>query len=81
MAKLTSINPGNERVVGLVKISIKNEVVDVFKRAKKFSPWSRIPFENQKEKEELAKIIILEMGKPLKEVLEEVRGTLEEIHY
>lgn len=48
MAKLNSINPANGRVVGSVKISTKNEVINAFKKAKKIFPvWKRIPIEKR----------------------------------
>jgi succinate-semialdehyde dehydrogenase/glutarate-semialdehyde dehydrogenase len=94
MAKLSSINPANGKIVGQVKISTKNEVANAFLKAKKVFPiWSQIPMEKrieciakfakeiQKQKNELAKIITLEMGKPYKEALAEITGTLEDLDY
>ncbi|MDI6806615.1 MAG: aldehyde dehydrogenase family protein [Candidatus Aenigmarchaeota archaeon] len=94
MGRLNSINPADGSVVGSVKISTKSDVANAFKKAKKIFPlWSRTPLEErieyidkfaeeiQKQKEELAKIITLEMGKPYKEALGEVAGCRETIRY
>ena len=94
MAKLNSINPANGKIVGSVKVSTKNEVMNAFKKAEKVFPiWSKIPVEKrikyidkfakeiQKQKRELAKIITLEMGKPYQEALGEIAGALADLKY
>mgnify|MGYP005846890639 CR=1 FL=1 len=94
MAKLYSINPANGEVVGSVEVSTKNEVANAFKRARKaFLVWRKTPVkkrveyidkfskEIKKEKEELAKIITREMGKPYQEALDEVAGCQADLWY
>lgn len=94
MAKLYSINPANGEIIGAVKISTKNDLIKAFKKAQKtFLFWKkthlleRIEYikkfakEIQVQKKELAKIITLEMGKPLKEAVGEVEGVLADLRY
>ncbi|MBI3273709.1 MAG: aldehyde dehydrogenase family protein, partial [Candidatus Colwellbacteria bacterium] len=83
--KLQSINPHDQSVVGEVEISTAEDVVLAVSRARgAFSGWRHTPIEERiayikkyrqkiaEHKEEIARLTTLEMGKPLKQSLEDV---------
>lgn len=78
--QLQSINPADQSIVGTVKIATKQEIERALKKAKKaFASWRDTPLKTRasyvekftqefwKRKKKLAKLITLEMGKPLHE--------------
>ncbi len=78
MAKLVSINPANNKILGEVGISAKQEIIDKVKEAKKaLKVWKDLGLEERvkllrvvgekllKNKEELAKLATSEMGMPI----------------
>ena len=94
MAKLISINPATGKELGSVKIATKAEVEAAVVTARKgFEVWREVPLEKRqkilikvaklvkKESKRLSKLVTQEMGKPLSEATDEVKGTVEEIEY
>ena len=94
MAKLVSVNPANGKSVGSVKIATKAEVELAVEKAKKgFEVWREVPLEKRKKimlkfagllkknSKQLSKMVTGEMGKPIKEAMDEVMGTAEEVEY
>jgi succinate-semialdehyde dehydrogenase/glutarate-semialdehyde dehydrogenase len=85
MKKLFSINPATEEILAEFPILTKKEMEEKINlSALTFEKWKKVPFSEKKqlmkkvalillkEKERLAKIITLEMGKTIKESLMEV---------
>lgn len=83
--KLSSINPHDQSIVGELEISSPEEIKETVKKAKKaFKIWREVPIEERVEyikvyrqkidenKEKIAKTITLEMGKPIRESLDDV---------
>lgn len=92
--KIKSINPHDQSAVGELKISTSDEISKAVSKARRaFENWKEISVgercayvENltsllQKNKDRLAKLITLEMGKPLEQSLSEVESELEFIRY
>lgn len=92
MAKLSSINPSNGEVLGSVKIATKLDIEEAVKTARiGFEKWREVPLEKRgkillktaelikKNAKNLAKQISLEMGKPLTEAEDEVKGAVADI--
>lgn len=92
MAKLTSINPANNEILGAVKIATKVDIEEAVKKARiGFEKWRELTLEKRgkillkaaelikKNAKILAKQISLEMGKPLIEAEEEVKGAVTDI--
>lgn len=83
--KLNSINPFNQKIVGSVDISTSQEIKHAVLNAKKaFPKWKETPVEKRasyikklaklvsENKEKLARLTTLEMGKPIKEARDDV---------
>lgn len=92
--KLQSINPHNQSIVGELNISSEIEIKDTVRKAKKaFSSWSNLSVGErveyiavfkekiEKNKDKIAKLTTLEMGKPLSQSLEDVEWELDYIDY
>lgn len=92
--KIQSVNPHDQSIVGQLKISTQNEIKEKVKKArltleswKEYSIKDRCRFiEKFKDKiilnkNELAKLMTLEMGKPLQQSLSEIESELEFIDY
>ncbi len=92
--KLKSINPHDQSVVGELKISTQQDVKRAVKKAKKaFGPWQALSVAERveyikrfrtkvaKNKEKIAKLTTLEMGKPLQQSLDDVSWELEFLDY
>lgn len=83
--KLQSINPHNQSIVGELETSSPHDVAIAVGRARgAFGVWRQIPIQERiayikkyrqkiaEHKEEIARLTTLEMGKPLKQSLEDV---------
>lgn len=92
--KLTSINPHDQSVVGELEVSSKKDILKAVERAKEtFKIWKTFAVKNRAEyikkyaqklvvnKEKLATLITLEMGKPLKESISEIDDELNFVNY
>ena len=92
--KLQSINPHDQSIVGEVEVSTKSDIEQaVIKARKAFETWRFTPLEKRVEylkkfrqkiidhQEELAKLVTLEMGKPLKQSRDDIPWELEFIDY
>jgi len=92
--KLKSINPHDQSVVGEIEISSRQEVKEVVKKAKEaFLQWKDLSVTERvdyirrfrekvdENKEKIAKLMTLEMGKPLQQSLDEVDGELKFLDY
>lgn len=88
------INPHNQSVVGELKVSSKDKVKQTVKKAKKaFESWKNTPVEERvayikkfrtlvaKNKNKIARLTTLEMGKPIQQSLDDVEWELEFIDY
>lgn len=94
MAKLSSINPSNNEILGSVKIATKLEVEEAVKTARLgFLKWKAVPLAKRtnillklsqlmkKEAPGLGKLIAQEMGKPLTEAVDEVLASGETVKW
>ena len=85
MSIIKSINPYNDQVVDTFKIQSDTEVEKVLENAyKQFESWKKTSFEERKKyllaaaevlkknKHDYAKLITLEMGKPIKQAIAEI---------
>ncbi|MBU1085857.1 MAG: aldehyde dehydrogenase family protein [Candidatus Beckwithbacteria bacterium] len=94
MAKLRSINPSNGKELGSVNIVTKIKVEETADRAQKaFKSWREVPLAKKektmlklaellkKNSKRLGELITKEMGKPLKEAVEEVAFDEELVKY
>lgn len=85
MSIIKSINPYNDQVVDTFKIQSDTEVEKVLENAcKQFASWKKTSFEERKKyllaaaevlkknKHDYAKLITLEMGKPIKQAIAEI---------
>jgi len=92
--KLTSLNPHDQSVVGELEISTRKDVLEAVAKAKEaFKIWRTISIKNRAEylqkysqllvanREKLAMLITLEMGKPLKEAIGEINDEIDFINY
>jgi len=92
--KIQSINPHDQSVIGELEFSTPDQIKNTVSEARKaYEDWKKIAVEERcayvsklKEKlienrEELAKLITLEMGKPLAQSLSEIDSELEFISY
>ncbi len=92
--KLQSVNPHDHSIVGEVNIATPQEVLSTVSAAKAaFPDWKATPIEKRAEfikkyrelvsthKDEIAKLISQEMGKPLNQSLDEVTGELDFLDY
>lgn len=92
--KLQSISPHDQSIVGELSISTPKQIHEAVLKAKKaYELWSRISIEKrveyikkfrqllEKNKEKIAKLTTLEMGKPLHESLDDVILELDFIDY
>jgi acyl-CoA reductase-like NAD-dependent aldehyde dehydrogenase len=92
--KLQSINPHDQSVVGEVEVITPDQIKLVVDKAREvFKTWKFVPISERAEfikkyrqklvehKEEIAKLITLEMGKPLHQSMDEVTGELDFIDY
>jgi len=92
--KMKIINPHDQSVVGELKTSSKEEVKQTVKKAKKaFESWKNTSVEERvayikefralvaKNKNKIAKLTTLEMGKPIQQSLDDVSWELEFIDY
>jgi len=92
--KIKSINPHDQSTVGELKISTSDEIFKAVSKARRaFENWKETSVrkrcayvENltsllQKNKERLAELITLEMGKPLEQSLSEIESELEFVRY
>lgn len=92
--KLKSINPHDQSIVGELEVSSKQEVETVVRKAKEaFKTWKFVPIKERvryikkfrtlvsKNRNKFAKLITLEMGKPIEQSLDEVDGELGFIDY
>ncbi len=92
--KLQTINPHDQSIVGELEISTSEDVSDAVSRAKTaFLKWKDVPIDERiryikkyrdkvaEHKEEIAKLTTLEMGKPIKQSLEDVDFELGFIDY
>lgn len=92
--KLKSITPHDQSVVGEVEVSTVQEVLDAVEKAQiAFETWQYLPISSRlefiqkyreyivKHKQELAKLITLEMGKPLAQSEEDIDWELGFIDY
>ena len=92
--KLKSINPHDQSVVGEIEISSRQEVKEAVKKAKEaFLQWKDLSVTERvdyirrfrekvdENKEKIAKLMTLEMGKPLQQSLDEVDGELKFLDY
>lgn len=83
--KIQSVNPATEEIIGEYEAETKEEVTEKVKLAKKaFREWKKLDVkervdyikklgrELEKNKEELARLITNEMGKPIKESISEI---------
>ena len=83
--QITTINPATEEVVNTYEIMTKEQIKEKTKKAQNaFTDWKKdiqkradhlhnFAQEFRKEKEELAKLMTIEMGRPIKEARAEVR--------
>lgn len=94
MAKLTSINPANNEILGAVKIATKADIEEAVKKARLgFLKWKTVPLAKKakvllkvsqlmkKEAPRLGKLISQEMGKPLIEAVDEVQASGETVKW
>lgn len=92
--KLKSVNPHDQSVVGELEISTSNDVAEAVSKAHiAFDKWRFTPIEERIEyikkyrklieehKDELAKLVTLEMGKPLSQSQDDIPWELEYIDY
>ncbi len=92
--KLKSINPHDQSVVGMTNISTKKEVVKAVETARKTYPkWKHLSLDERvsfvkkyralldKNKNKLARLITLEMGKPIGQALDDVTWELPFLDY
>ena len=92
--KIQSINPHDQSIIGELGISTKSEIREKINKARStLKCWKEIPITDRcnfikklKEKlivnkNELAKLMTLEMGKPLQQSLGEIESELEFIDY
>ncbi|MCB9813143.1 MAG: aldehyde dehydrogenase [Pseudomonadales bacterium] len=92
--KMKIINPHDQLVVGELKTSTQKDVKNTVKNAKKaFETWKNTPVEKRvsfikkfrtlllKNKNKIAKLTTLEMGKPLQQSLDDVSWEIEFIDY
>jgi len=92
--KLQSINPHDQSIIGELEMSTQQEVKEVVKKAKEaFGQWKdlsvieRIEYVKRfkakvvENKEKIAKLTTLEMGKPLQQSIDDVEGELEFLDY
>lgn len=91
---IQSINPHNQSVVGELKASTKEDVENTVKKAKDaFVFWKNLPIkerieyikkykkEVKKYKKEIAKTTTLEMGKPIRQSIDDVEWEIEFLDY
>lgn len=94
MEKLISYNPATREIVGWVKFSTKPEIKKAIKTSKQaFIGWRNLSVETKigyirkfkiellKQKQKIARLISLEMGKPYLESLDEVDWISEHLDY
>ena len=87
--KLKSINPHDQSIVGELKISTQQEIKRAVKKAKEvFLQWKELPITKRVEyikkfrqevgrnKEKIAKLTTIEMGKPLRQSINDIEGEL-----
>ena len=92
--KLKSINPHDQLIVGELKISTQLEIKKAVKRAKEaFLQWKDLSITKRveyikkfkqevvKNKEKIAKLTTLEMGKPFQQSIDDVEGELKFLDY
>ena len=92
--KLQSINPHDQSVVGKLEISTKQDVDRAISKAKKaFETWRFTPIKKrieyikkyrqkvEKNKDEIARLTTLEMGKPLNQSLDDIPWEIEFLDY
>ena len=92
--KLQSINPHDQSVVGELEISTQQDVTAAISKAKKaFESWRFTPIKKRikyikiyrekivENKEKLARLTTLEMGKPLNQSLDDIGWELQFIDY
>jgi len=92
--KLQSINPHDQSVVGEVDVITPSQIKLAVAKAKEvFKTWKFVPISERTEyikkyrqklvehKEEIARLITLEMGKPLHQSMNEVSGELDFVDY
>ena len=92
--KLKSVNPHNQSIVGELEISTKPEIEKtVYKAKKAFEKWRFVAVEKRvqyikkyrnlilKNKEKLAKLTTLEMGKPIIQSFQDVDWEVEFLDY
>ena len=92
--KLQSINPHDQSVVGEVDVITPSQIKLAVAKAKEvFKTWKFVPISERTEyikkyrqklvehKEEIARLITLEMGKPLHQSMNEGSGGLEFVYY
>lgn len=92
--RLQSINPHDQSIVGESEISTPSEVFEAVDKARKaFDDWSKKSVQERcvyveklvdilrENKDKLAKVMTMEMGKPLEQSLGEVDSELEFIRY
>lgn len=91
---LKSINPHDQTVVGELKVSTKQDVKRAILKAKEaFSLWKNLPITKRvafiekfrekvaKNREKIARLTTLEMGKPIKQAFDDVDGELTFLDY
>lgn len=83
--KLQSVNPHDQSIVGEIEVSTVEDVDLTVKKAREvFNKWRHLPVQERieyirryrdkvaEQKEEIAKLTTLEMGKPLRQSLEDI---------
>jgi succinate-semialdehyde dehydrogenase/glutarate-semialdehyde dehydrogenase/succinyl-CoA reductase len=88
--QLKSINPANEKIIGEFELFSKEKVFKVVENAKRaLEFWKKTEISERekfvknflralgKEKKKIARLITIEMGKPLSEARDEMEGVLE----
>ncbi len=91
---LKSVNPHDQSTVGELEASTPQEINDIVGKAKEaFKTWRRLPIKERVEfiqkfrdrvvenKEAIAKTVTLEMGKPIRQSLDDVDGELTFLDY
>ncbi|MCX6726244.1 MAG: aldehyde dehydrogenase family protein [Candidatus Shapirobacteria bacterium] len=92
--KLQSINPNDQTIVGELEVSTEDEIKKQVEKARKtLDSWKNISVEERclyisklkdllnKNKDKLARLMTLEMGKPLQQSVGEIESELEFIEY